>query len=226
MEKHMNDQLQDETDVAHDDVERLKQVASKYGKFIALGVAVVALAASAGVLHRRRVAVKADEAAQLLTESRTTKDLETLLEEHSGSALVPVALMKSAKLYYDSANYNVAMEKYEEFIEKHPEHPMAAAAALGKTQCMEARGQVQDAMLDYIKFAGEHQDHYLVPQAAIGQARCLEQLGRLAEAQGVCENFVEANPESAWMPLAEEMAERLTKKIARAERREKQAAVE
>ena len=221
----MNDEPQMEADIAHEDAERFKHIASKHGKFIVFAIAVVLLAAAAGGLHRRRMVAKADEAIQLLTESRTTKDLETLVAEHGGSPLVPIALIRMAKLYYDSGNYNVALSKYDEFVENYPDHAMTTAAVLGKIQCMEARGQVQDAMRDYVAFAKERPEHYLTPQAVLGHARCLEQLGSLEEARQTCSDFIEANPESSWVLLAEEMVERLGKKIARMERQQKQAAV-
>jgi len=209
-----------ETQGAHDELARLRDLWARHGRTVALGTAIALLVVAAFVFHRRSVAAAAATAGETLLASRTPADLEVLIKEHRSAGVVPLAVLRAAKLYYDTGDFAAAQAKYAEFREKFPEHDMSAVAVMGEIACMEARGQAQEALTRYGAFAADNPAHYLAPQAILGQSRCLEQLGRLEEARRKLADFAEAQPDSGWTPLMRSQIKSLDLKIAR----EKQAA--
>jgi len=211
----MNEELPQVEEASHEELERLLALLRRHGGTIALAVCVALVAAGGGIFYRRHAAAKTEKAAMMLASSRTVQELENIVKDYPSSGAAPLALLKAAKGYFDSGSYDMALKKYDEFRENFADHQMEAAARLGRAHCLEARGQVEDALLAFIAFSTGEPGHFLAPQAVFGQGRCLEQLGRMGEARTVYEDFIAANQDSNWLPLAEEMLETVNRKIER-----------
>ena len=197
------------------DLQRLKDLLQQYGKPAAIAAAVVLAATLALTMYRGRVEAANQAASQMLFSAQSIQALDSIVTEHPKSDAAPLALLKLAKVYFDSGNYGMALDKYAGFLSEHPAHTFAAGAELGIVHCKEARGQIAEALQGFQTFIREHPDHYLAPQALFGQVRCLEQLGRHEEARILCENFLAANPESAWAFRAQEMLDGINAKLER-----------
>ncbi len=200
----------------HDEMEEIKQLIERYGK-PALTILIVVLIAIAAVLITvRRNHSKEQTASALLSQARSIPDLDAILSDYGKTAVAPNALLSLAKLYFDTSNYEIAYAKYEEFINKYPDHQMLPTAELGRIYCIEARNYdsaLSDAATQFGAFAAEHKDSFLAPQAVFGQARCYEQLGQLEEARAVYEDFVANNTEGMWNMRAEDSLNQINKKI-------------
>jgi TolA-binding protein len=197
------------------ELDRLRELVRQNLKPALIAAALVFLAVSAASYLKHRSRAKAEEAAERLSASRTTKDLDDLAAENPSSPIAPLAMMKAAKEYFDAGEFNAAQQRYAAFQKQHAGHPLASAAALGEIECQEARGQVGDAMLAYIAFGSKHPGHYLLPQAILGQARCLEQMQRYGEALDLCASLIKDHADSGWKSLAAEMKLLLERKIER-----------
>ena len=185
----------------------LKTAVQTHGLRAAIWIAVVLLTVVGLRTYRgRRAAAKVDASAMLMS-ARTVQDLEALVEQYGSTPSAPLALLKLAKVYFDLSNYDLAFNRYTDFLETFPEHEMRGIAELGKLHCLEARGQIQEALEGFEHFLADQPGHFLEAQATFGRGRCLEQAGRKEEARVVYENFIAAHPDSGWTARAEEMLE-------------------
>ncbi|MGQ9662443.1 MAG: YfgM family protein [Kiritimatiellia bacterium] len=195
------------------DVERVKSVLREYG--VPFGVAaVIVLGLSWGWSgyrsHARRVV---EEAAVKLTEARTAQELESIVADYPKTPSAPLALLRLAKLNYSLGAYEAAAAKYAEFGQKYQDHELVAGAQLGRIQCLEAQGHVQEALEGFERFIKTHQGHFLVPQAQLAQARCLEALGRIEEAKVIYSTMAAERAGSGWAKRAEEMLKTIEERM-------------
>lgn len=204
---------QEQVEVEPDELHALRDFLRQHGLRLAIGAGVAVLIVLAVSIYRGRADAARQQAMQMLMSARTLQDLQVLIDEHPGAAAAPLALLKSAKLYYDSGDYDTSLNKYDAFTETYGDHEMADAARMGRLHCLEARYQLDEALAGYEAFAAENAGHFLESQAHFGRARCLQELGRLEEARTVYEDFMAANPDSGWLQRAEERLRVLTDKI-------------
>ena len=194
-----------EEHVPVDDLKALRDLADRYGRQAALATGVVVVAILAAFWYRTHKQNQREEAVAQLSAARTPQDLEALVSDYGDTPVIPLALLKLAKGYFDNGNYDMALTRYTEFEEKYTDHEMLPAAGLGRVHCLEARGQLQEALAGFEAFTTLHPGHFLQPEAVLGRGRCLEQLGRHDEARTVYEDFIAANPDNGWTPRAEEL---------------------
>lgn len=183
----------------------------RYGKLIGAGVlaAVVTVLVSRGIAsHRARKAAEAD---QMLINARTPAELQAVVENYSSTPSAPAALLDLAKTLFNEGSTVQARENYELFLKKYGRHELRPAAEIGLAYCTEAEGDLNGAMEQFRAFVQKNEDSYLKPMAELGTARCLEQLGRREEARIALEDFLAANPGSAWTTRAEDALQRLTR---------------
>ena len=200
----------------HDELADVKQVIETYGKPVVTGLLVVMIAVGAFQFHANRKQASAQEASRKLSEAQSISDLEDILENHSKSAVAPMALLVAAKLHYQNGNYEIALTKYDDFIRTNPTDRAIPTAQLGRLFCIEARGS-DDALTEaaeaYAAFATENPESFLTPQAILGHARCLEQRGQPEAARTIYEDFIAGHSESAWLPQAETLLEQINQSI-------------
>ena len=196
-----------------DEWQLLKDAILSNGTRIALGIGAVLIMIIAVSVYRGRISGRLEEASTRLTNARSLDDLEVLVEDYPSTPTAPLALLKLAKGYFNSGNYDTALSKYSDFQRIYAKHSMIEIAELGKIHCMEAKGLTEEAITAFASFAAAHPDHYLTPQATLGQGRCLEQIGRLEEAKKIYESFIDEHPESEWLSKAEDILKRLEKDI-------------
>ena len=198
-----------------DEFEHIKEIASRHGTSIAIGLAVILIAVLAGIFTRNRAAATKRDALRLLSSARTVADLETIADRYSATPTAPLALLRLAKVHYDTGNFGLALQKYDSFASQYSDHPFAAAAELGKMHCLEAQGRYQEALQQFQDFVAREPEHFLMPQAVFGEARCLEGLWRLDDARILYETFIASHPESPWLDRVEDILASVNRKIER-----------
>lgn len=145
-----------------------------------------------------------EKAAMAMAQAKSLDALERVAIDYKSTPSAPLAYMSLGKAYFQSGDYDMALNKYLEFESKFPNHPLLLAVQLNRINCLEARGQVQEAKAEYEKFAKEHPEHFLATEALFGQARCLAQLGEWEKAKVIYEDYMVANPKGTWFPRAED----------------------
>ncbi len=210
----MNDNNTETSDVQQDELTHLKQLITTHGKPLIIGALLVLAIISIMVYYKNTKQNNIDKASALLSSARSVQDIEGLVAKYSSTPSAPLAIAKLAKIYFDSGNYDLAIAKYSELKTKFPEHQLTDTADLGIIHCKEAKNELSEAMAAFSAFTKtKGPDHYLTPQSILGEARCLVQLGRNVEAKALYEDFIAANPESAWTPIAEEALSAVNKKL-------------
>jgi len=203
-----------EKQVAHnDELAEIKEAYDKYGKNAVTILLAVMVAVAATQFYVRHNENKKTEASAKLTSARSIPDLEALVAGYSGTPSAKIAELTLAKQYFDTGNYKAAITTYEKFIAANPDSPMLKTAELGRIFCIEAEAADDEALKkvidDFAAFINANPDSFLVPQAIFEQARCLEHLKEFDDARILYEDFIAAETNSPWLPLAEERLHRL-----------------
>jgi tetratricopeptide (TPR) repeat protein len=199
---------------AHHELARVKAILRTHGLRTAIWIALALLIVVGGRVYRGHKAQAKVNASAMLMSARTVQDLEALVEQYASTPSAPLAMLKLAKAYYDFGNYDLAFNRYVDFLERYPEHEMRGIAELGKLHGLEARGQTREALDGFERFVAANPGHFLEAQAVFGKARCLEQAGRKEEARVVYEDFIAARPDSGWATRAEEMLKTMDQRTA------------
>ena len=153
------------------------------------------------------------DAAVAFANAKSVADLEGIVSKYGSTPTAPLAYMSLAKAYFDSGDYDMALGKYIDFQSEFPDHPLATAAELNTTACLEAKGQIDEAQSGYEAFLKKHPDHYLANEALFGKARCFEQKGLWEQARTVYEDYMVANPRGVWFPRAEDALKEVDRHI-------------
>lgn len=183
-----------------------------YASRILTAVLIVAAIVIAGYRYLDSSNSGKQEAANKLFSAKNAQDLELIITKNASSPVAPLAILKLAKVHFNSGNYDGALTRYNEFKTKFPQHELVEAAEMGRLHCLEARNQVEDALKGFTEFAASKTNHFLYAEAVTGKARCMEQLGKNREAIAVYEDFIAANPKSAWTSKMEDLMASLKKK--------------
>jgi TolA-binding protein len=210
----MNDNNEQQLNTAPiDELEQLRKFLHTHGMTLVIGICLLIAAIILPILYRNHIQKQTTEASEKLFTAKTTKDFEELISQYPSTPASPLADLKLAKMYFDSAKYDISLDKYLDFKEKYPQHELLEVAEMGRLHCMEAKAQLEDALAGFSLFAQKHPEHFLMPQAVLGQGRCMEQMGRNIEAKALYEDFIAKHPESAWSQRMEEVLQTVNKKI-------------
>ncbi len=173
---------------------------------VSIGIAAVVAIIVIGslMLYRHRRLQSIELASQTLASARTARDVQTVIDLYGSTPYAPLAMLRLAKMQFNDGDYAGAMQRYDDFLVRFPDHPMRSGAELGRVFCTEAMGRIEEAQRGFASFAARYTNHFLRTHAVFGHARCLEQMGRYGEAKAVYEDFVTAYPDSPAAARAEE----------------------
>jgi len=208
-----NSTVTQQPEVQQPEPEKQMDVFKTYASQTITGLLIVAAIGIALYRYYGSSENKNQEAAEKLFSAKNVQDLELLLNQNSSSSIAPLALLKMAKINFNSGNYDMALSKYNDFKTKHPQHELVDAAEMGRLHCLEARNQTQEALDGFTTFATTKTNHFLYAEAILGKARCLDQLSRSKEAITVYEDFIAAYPKSPWTSKVEDLLSALKKKL-------------
>ena len=130
---------------------------------------------------RKYMADRRAAAAEAVANAYTTEELEDAAAKFKGSKAEGVLRLRLAKSYFDSANYDSALEIYESLEGKAPDG-FEGVPAVGKAQCLEALGKFDEARAAFDAFAEANEKSFLALTAKLGSARCIAQAGDRAKA--------------------------------------------
>jgi TolA-binding protein len=190
----------------------LKIFLKTHGLPVAIGLCLGVAVILALVYRQNNAEAEKTAALTRLYNANSIQDITYIIDHQASTPAGPLALLKMAKLQFDSGNYDMAISKYNDFKAKYPKHEFVEAAELGRIHCIEARRQYEEAAAAFGSFAAKNPKHFLAPEAIFGQARCLDQLGRYKEAKALYEDFITANQNSGWMLRAKELLDIVSKK--------------
>lgn len=187
-----------------DDLHEVKTFIRERGLRMAITIGIGLIVIIAIMLYRSNQRAQIDRSAAMLMTAQNIQTLQDLIKQYPNTPSAPIALLITARTYYDGGNYAMADSAYADFVMKYPQHFMLSGAKLGRIHCLEAMGQLDQALMGYGDFIKSSSTNYLYPLAVFGKARCFTLLGRLAEARSTYEDFIATHPDSVWIKEAED----------------------
>ena len=149
----------------------IQEVKSILPWLLAAGIVVAGYHGVRKYVRDRRAA-----AAESVSSAYTTEELEDAAAKFKGSKAEGVLRLRLAKSYFDSANYDSALEIYESLDGKAPDG-FADVVAVGKAQCLEGLGRFDEAQKAFDAFTEANEKSFLALTAKLGSARCVAQAG-------------------------------------------------
>lgn len=129
--------------------------------------------------------------------------LQDVVEEYGGTLASVQALYYMGDAHYDSGEYGLARECYEQYIQKYPRGQFAPNAREGVAYVAESEGKFSEAIGHYMKLVETYGDSYVAQHAWYNIGRCHEQVGQWAAAADAYETQLSLHPMSAWAGKAE-----------------------
>jgi tol-pal system protein YbgF len=108
----------------------------------------------------------------------------------------PAEYLTQAKNHYFASRWELAIEAFEEIVEKFPGTPQAAEAQLQLGRAYYQQGQYREAVPEYQAVIDDHPQSELLPEAYLELGLCYEALNQRANARKMFDQVIKLFPES------------------------------
>lgn len=123
--------------------------------------------------------------------------LAKYLTEFEGTSGGGLATYYLANSYYQTDQYDFALEQYELYVDDYADSELLTAAAMGgRAACLEAQSKYDEAAGAYISAIAKYPDYYLRAEYMMSAARCYKMLGNTEQAKEWYDKVVAEYPES------------------------------
>ena len=184
----------------------------KDGKSTVIYLLVAAIAVGGWYGWKNHKAAVKDAASNALVNAYTTEEIEEAVTKFSGSETAGALKIRLAKSYYDAGRYEEALAQYEALDGNAPDG-FADVPVVGKAQCLEALGKLDEAAKAFDAFAEASSKSYLTLTAQLGAARCYAQQGDAKKAQARIEALKKANKDDELAKARVEATETAIKRL-------------
>ena len=168
----------------------------QYRQIILLAGGAILLAAVAFGIYEYKQNQRITAAGTALAQAVTEDDYRAVINQYAGTvAAGDASLFLGSKLRNDG-KYDDAVQVLQDFLDKYPNHPMAAGGDLSIAGTLLAEGKTDDAIARYQEVAAKYPDSYAAPIAVLAQANILRAQNKGEEARRLYENFVASFPDS------------------------------
>jgi len=147
---------------------------------------------------------KASEASSGVLEEAQALLLQ-VRKEYPSSKAGEQALLLMGNIFYQRADYDKALQAYQEYLEQYPGGSWVVLAGIGKGYTLETQGRYEDAAAIFRTLGERYKDSSLGIEALLGLARSLSHLDRPAEAVEVYRRIAEEYAGTSWARRAEEL---------------------
>ncbi len=125
--------------------------------------------------------------------------LAKYLAEFEGTKGGELATFYLANAYYQTDQFDFALEQYENYVDDYGSNELLTASAMaGIAACYEAQNKYADAAAQYEAVAGKFPEHYQRTEYMMGAARCYKMLGNVESAKSWYERVVKEYPETTY----------------------------
>jgi tetratricopeptide (TPR) repeat protein len=126
--------------------------------------------------------------------------LEAVALAYPDEPEAPMALIQAGALLFNEGNYERALEMYDRFLDRYPNHILKDNPAWGALHCKEALGDLDAALRGYAAYT---RGDLLYPQARLSVARVYEKQEKWEQAREVYETIMNDLPDTPWAGQAE-----------------------
>ncbi len=124
--------------------------------------------------------------------------LAKYLAEFEGTRGGGLATFYLANAYYQTDQFDFALEQYEHYVDDYADSDLLTASAMaGVAACYEAQNKYADAAAEYESVASKFPKYYLRPEYMMGAARCYKMLGNVGSAKNWYERVIAEYPDAA-----------------------------
>lgn len=125
--------------------------------------------------------------------------LAKYLTEFEGTKGGELATFYLANAYYQTDQFDFALEQYEHYVDDYGGNDLLTASAMaGMAACYEAQNKYADAASQYEAVAGKFPEHYQRTEYMMGAARCYKMLGNVESAKSWYERVIKEYPETTY----------------------------
>lgn len=124
-----------------------------------------------------------------------------IIEEYSISGVSRLAIPELAYIDFLEKNYDSAIARYQDFLDKTPEEPYRSLTTIALSVCYEEKGEYEKA-ISTLENLLSGPDDFFKEQAMLSLARVYRLQNDFEKSNEVLGEFIEKFPASTFMPLA------------------------
>lgn len=129
------------------------------------------------------------------------ENFTTLIEEYSISDVSRLALPELAYIDFLEKNYDSAIARYQDFLDKMPEEPYKSLTIIALSVCYEEKGEYEKSV-STLEMLLSGPDDFFKEQAMLSLARVYRLQNNFKKSNDVLSEFIENFPASTSVPLA------------------------
>ncbi|MGH7382398.1 MAG: tetratricopeptide repeat protein [Candidatus Methylomirabilales bacterium] len=126
-------------------------------------------------------------------------------KEYASSKAAEQSLLQLGNIFYQRAQYENALQAYQEYLAQYPTGSWVILAGVGKGYTLEAQARYEDAAAIFRTLGERYKDSSLSIEALMGLARSLSHLDRRPEAVEVYRGIAEEYGGTSWGRRSEEL---------------------
>lgn len=119
----------------------------------------------------------------LYEQAQTEADFRAVIQQYPGTAVAGNAALRLADKLRAEKKYDEAVTVLRTFVEKSPEHPLAAGGWTSLGATYEAQGKLDEALQANASAISKYPDAYTTPIAMMAQARIYVLKGKKDDAR-------------------------------------------
>jgi TolA-binding protein len=167
---------------------------------VVLIVALLGVAGYGG--YRLLLDRRSNAAANLLANAKTATDFQKVIAEYPGTPAGGSAYLLLADAQRNEKKFADANATLQTFLDKFPEHELAATARLAIAGNLEALGKKDEALATYQRLVSTDPHSFAAPIALYSEIHLLKEKKQIDEARRVCETLMTQYRESRLAPDA------------------------
>lgn len=123
---------------------------------------------------------------------------ELVINRYSGTPLKYDSIIYQGHAYFELMDFNNALKKYQELIDKKPHHYFADSVLINIGKCHEQLNNQAQAITAYQKVIDKYSKSVSVPEARFQIAKLKDISGNPAEAVQLYQSIIQEFPRSTW----------------------------
>lgn len=168
-------------------------------------VCAVAIVAAGAVIYLQHRESQTSRASEQLAAADSLESIEAVVAQYGNTTPGVAARLKLSKAYYDAGKYQESLAEYDSFLQKHPEHPFADVARVGRGFALCALNRADEALTAFHDFEKAKLDSFLAPQVMLGEVNCLTVQGKKSEAKALLQKLRVLQRDTPWEGVAKRM---------------------
>jgi predicted negative regulator of RcsB-dependent stress response len=140
--------------------------------------------------YRFYSARRASVAASMFASAKSASDYERVIAQYPNTPAAASSYLLLAEKQREEKKFAEANATLRVFIDRNPNHELAATAEMAIAANLESMGKNDEAFSTYQRIAAKYPQNYNAPLALISEVPLLKASNRIDEARRVCEEML------------------------------------